>query len=395
MSETLDREIRSLVVELVESSPQPRPAATVLPGASRGRGAVTLRSGLGRMAVVAGLVLLAGVGGALIGRNLLPPPEVSAPPVVDGIPAPEPGFSTAGLGEEVRLLQGSGDVLPEIDPGTLDGDVVAVGRVEGTDIEVFTYLTTGPPAMSCVRVIGSQVGSSWCTFPVDEPAEPSIEAPLTVARTDATGEPLDVVAVWRVPEGTSIVTVEAGDRRLWQRPVAGLAAFSFHPDTLLVMLGALSSAGDPMGETGFSPHRLAHPDEEPPQPTLEGAEEDLAELTDTHPAVRLLAEGATTREAFAEAALAEDLRDFSCASGGGFAEFDLWELCLVLADGLLAVVPFDGEPGLVVRIVHPSLTRDVVVPLDGDRPVGVRYPGSGARAEIEYLGLTVGGMSVP
>ena len=97
-------------------------------------------------------------------------------------------------------------------------------------------------------------------------------------------------------------------------------------------------------------------------------------------------------DAFAAAAQAKDL-SFTCAAGGGLVE---WELCLVAADGVLAVVPFNSEPGLVARVSQPRLSRDVLVPLDTNQLVGIQYTGLQATLDIEYLGETiVGRMSAP
>lgn len=125
---------------------------------------------------------------------------------------------------------------------------------------------------------------------------------------------------------------------------------------------------------------------------LTGAPQDLTELDESHPVILLLAQGATDRESFAEAASEQQLQ-FVCAAGG---EDPLWELCLVAHDGVLAVVPFESSEGLVARVTDPDLTQDVLVPLDTDRPVGIRNTGPLASVAIEDLGGTVvGAMSAP
>lgn len=125
---------------------------------------------------------------------------------------------------------------------------------------------------------------------------------------------------------------------------------------------------------------------------LTGAPEDLIELDGSHPAVRLLAQGATDRKSFAEAA-SEQALQFVCASGG---KDPSWELCLVAHEDVLAVVPFDSAEGLVARVSDPDLIRDVLVPLVTAEPVGIRNTGPRASIDIEYSGETVvGSMSAP
>jgi hypothetical protein len=343
------------------------------------------------MALVAVLVLAVGVAGAFIGRDLLPPPDVMADlTVVEGTPSIEPDFSTVELGTEGRLLATGGELQPNVGSDNLDGDVISVGRIEGTDLAVFTWRMLNPPG-SCVGMVSSSVHESTCSSPND-PAGGTLQAPWTVTRMGSDGdEPIDVIAVWRVPEGTSIVTVEeAGGTRSWQRPVAGIAAFTLDADLPFVTMEALSGDGSSLGRTGISPEQVASVGP-PPEARVEGAQVDLVEITDSHPINQLLAEGLTSRNAFADAARADGL-DVNCAAGGGSAE---WELCLVAFDGALAVVPFNSEPGLVVRIGHPGLSGEVLVPLDTHLPVGIRYAGSQATVEIEYFGERIGAMSAP
>lgn len=116
------------------------------------------------------------------------------------------------------------------------------------------------------------------------------------------------------------------------------------------------------------------------------------ELDPTHPAMRLLAQGATDYETFSAAALEQGLK-FTCAAGGGPLA---WELCLVADNGVLAVVPFNGAEGLTATVSDAHLTGDVLVPMDTDRPVGVLDTGPQATVTIEYYGEEVAGdMSAP
>jgi len=118
-------------------------------------------------------------------------------------------------------------------------------------------------------------------------------------------------------------------------------------------------------------------------------------LDPTHPAMRLLAEGAADYETFSAAASEQGLK-FSCAAGGESPESPAWELCLVADNGVLAVVPFNAVEGLTAKVSDAHLTRDIVVPIDTNRPFGVLDTGPQATVTIEYFGKeVVGDMSAP
>jgi hypothetical protein len=388
MSDRLDQEIRSMVVELVESSPAPHPAHAALRAGSLPVRPVTMRSGLGRAFAAAVVVLLVGLAGAWIGRSVIPPDTASDVSIVEGTPAPEPGFEP--FGEQMRLLPSTGEVQPEIAPGTIAGEVTAVGRIQDTDLEVFIWQTTEPANGTCLQVIGFRAKHTTCEGALD--SEPDIRSPFAFARFDeTTSDPIDVIAVWRVPDNTSILQVGVSDMALWQRPNSGVVAFAFDPEAPRVILNAVDIDSEGVGTSFFSPVQVANP-EVVDDITLQGSPQDLVELDDNHPAVQLLAEGATDYETFAETASERDLQ-FTCAAGGGWPAY---QLCLVAHDGVLAVVPFDGLPGLTARISEPNLAQDVVVPLNRTEPVGVLNTRPNTGVDIEYFGEeTVGGMSAP
>lgn len=258
MSDRLDREIRSLVVELIEASPAPHPAHRALRSRSAQPARLSLRSGLARMFAWAMVVLVVGLAGVWIGRNLVPADMAAEMPILAGTPAPEPGFDPSPLGEQVRLLPSSGGVQPDIIPGTLDGDVVAVGRIEGTDLEVFIWNTTDPENGTCLQVVGFRARHATCAGRFGD--EPKSTSPVVFPRLDqGTGEAIDVVVVWEVPEGTSIVAATAGDTGLWQRPNAGVVAFILDPDTRSVILTALDTDRQTIQSTGISPRESVDP----------------------------------------------------------------------------------------------------------------------------------------
>lgn len=257
MSEATDREIRAMVVELIETSPSPHPFVGVL--ASDGRRPSGIGRGVATMAAVAVAVLVIATAGVLVSQlEFSGDGRSSEVFVVAGEPAPKPDAGVFFEGEELRLVSASGQVFPDVRAEDLDGDVVAVGQIEGTNLEVFTWRThTDPGGGSCLQVIGFRARHSVCSAPV--PPGKVIETPLTFPRLDEdTGDPIDVVVVWPVPERTSVVTLtvtsEDGDElRIWQQPVGGVAAFTVDPHTTLASFEAFTSKGESIGGRSVRP----------------------------------------------------------------------------------------------------------------------------------------------
>lgn len=386
MSDRLDERIRATVVELVETSPDPHPVWDVLAGRSRRPGPLSLPAGLVRMGLVAAAVLLVGLAGLWIGRAL-PPSGVADVPVKVGALGPEPEFPTDDLGTEVALTQISGENRPDVAPNVLDGPVVAAGRIEGTDVEVFTWVSTDPPGTRCLQVLGPALRESICSSQAGSDTEME---PRAFPRNDPeTGEPTQVIAVWKVPASTSVVAVAVGEEVWWQRPRGEVAAFTFQPDTPTVIFQAWDADRESLASAGLSPQRISAPDTDP-SVAIDGAPEDLAQIPESHPAVELVDQGLNDQASMAAAATDQEIPNFSCARGGGLPG---WELCLIYAEGILAVVPFDGEPGLAARVRDPNLRRDVLVPLHGTEPVGIANTGLHPTVIVEYLGEYVGSTS--
>lgn len=399
MSDHVDREIRSAVVELVESSPPPHPAHRVLSPA-RSRSPLTLRSGLVRMGVVAVAVLVVGLTGAWIGRNLVPDGAAESVPIVEAALGPEPRFDPAEVfgAEEVNLLPPGGHLQPVTsvhggmsDADTPVGNVIAVGQVPGTEREVFTWETTN--GGTCLQVVGEGFHSAMCS---GEPADRSRSDELsgepfwTTHQNPDTGKE-DLLAVWRVPDETAVVVFAVGEDLYWQRPKGEVAALAVDSETPRVILQAFDVDEMSLVSTSFSPRDTVDPAERG-DTAIEGAAEDLVHIEPSNPAVQILEEGATTAETFGEAARDRGLV-FSCA-GGGVAPSHA--VCLVGIGDVLVVVPLEGEPGVTARITDPGLAEDVVVPLDRTEPIGVRnLAGSSLEVIVEYYGEEIGGMSAP
>lgn len=393
MSEILDQKIRSTVVELMESSPPPHPAHQALKSPARGTTPLSLRSGLARMAAVAAVVLLVGLGAAWL-TGYLAAPDVVAVTAVDGVASPEPEFDPSQFGREVGLQPPTGRLQPEVPSGTLDGDAVAVGQIAGTDLEVFKWDTVD--GETCVQVVGPQFRDTQCSTELPQGPDPSdpLDGPEPFVTTrifgDDTGE---VISVWRVPDDTSIVLGRIGSADgVWQRPVSGVSAFAVAPDSSSVTLDAVDSEQRTLAVAFFSPIQTVDPVQRG-ETDLQGSPQDLVALEASNPVNQILFEGATDMDSFADAAEERGLQ-FVCGGGGGGTPSHM--LCLVGLDGTLIVVPFGDEPGLTVRISDPDLAEDVVVPLDRTEPVGVtNVTGGGVPVQVEYFGDEIGSLSRP
>ena len=116
---------------------------------------------------------------------------------------------------------------------------------------------------------------------------------------------------------------------------------------------------------------------------------DLVELSDDHPALAVLAAGPTFDE-FLEVAT-EQNKQFVCAAGG---QSDRWEVCLVLGNGVLAVVPFDVPSGLTGVVEGADLDGAVSFPLDGGA-IGVLGGNSGVTLTLTLNGEMVGSVDGP
>ena len=388
MSDRLDQEIRSTVVELVESSPQPHPARQALRPLSRTTPAGSLSSGLVRMAAVAAAVLVVGLGGAWIGRNLIPA-ETADIPIVEGALGPEPNFEP--FGREQALGSPSGELLPDVDVSTLAGEVFAVGRIPpDTNLEVFKWETTA--GETCLQVVGEDFRDTSCSSEPPEGVDPSdlTDGPgaFVTSRTNETGS-TEVIAVWHVPEGTSVVGIGVEGGAAWQRPRAAVAAMVFDSQTARVAFEAWGTEMNSLASTVFSPRQVLDPIEEG-ETELEGALEDLVAIEDSHPVAGLWAATGTIPE-FSDVLDAAGY-NFTC-SGGGIPPY---RLCLVAADDVLVVIPIEGAAGQTVRISDSGLVQDVVVPLDQDELIGIRnMHGGGVEGIIEYFGEETGSLTAP
>jgi hypothetical protein len=397
MSDLLDQKIRSTVVELMESSPPPHPAHKALKTSIPTTSPLPFRSGLARLVTAAVVVLLVGLGVVWLTSDLTSS-DVVAVPTVEGVPSPEPGFDV--FGREVRLLPSTGRYRPEVPRATLQSDAVAIGQIEGTDLEVFKWETVDGEI--CVQVVGPDFRDTQCSdAPAGgpDPTDPLDGAePFITAREDETGG-TEVISVWRVPEETSVVLgssavggVADSEDRFWQRPVSGVSAFVFASDTTRVTFDAEDTEQRTVAIAFFSPRQIVDP-VQPGETQLEGSPRDLVQLDASNPVNQILAEGVDDMESFVHAADERGLR-FNCGGGrGGGASHSL---CLVGLNGTLIVVPFGDAPGLSARIRDLGLVEDVVVPLDRTEPVGItNLAQAGRDVQVEYFGEEIGALSRP
>lgn len=120
---------------------------------------------------------------------------------------------------------------------------------------------------------------------------------------------------------------------------------------------------------------------------------EVVELADDHPAVAVLAAGPTFDE-FLEFAT-EQNRQFVCAASGAADGGPVkWEVCLVLGDGVLGVVPFDVPSGLTGVVEGADLDGAVSFPLDGGA-IGIPGVDSGVTLTLTLDGEIVGSVEGP
>lgn len=159
---------------------------------------------------------------------------------------PEPRFDTSDLGEEVRLLP----IDVRTPPINLraEGDITVIGRVDGTDVEV--YQDTGE--RQCVWFLGQRLAESRCSL-ATEPA-PGFSTPAyAVTRRGADGEPEQTILWWQAPVGTSVVALDLAGTGRWQRPFGGHVVFVLDPTTptTLANVTAYGPSGENLGGSGI------------------------------------------------------------------------------------------------------------------------------------------------
>ena len=149
------------------------------------------------------------------------PPIAEIRVVADPTAGPEPTFDTSGLGDRAELSNQVENQPPFV-AGQLVGPVLAVGRLENTDIDVFAWQRGDGRFRECVGVTGQGVEQVLCLTEDD-----AVNGPVRVGVA-----PIDVglfaggrVHVYRVPGRTAVVTAEIAGRNVQQRPLEGVAVF--------------------------------------------------------------------------------------------------------------------------------------------------------------------------
>lgn len=111
-----------------------------------------------------------------------------------------------------------------------------------------------------------------------------------------------------------------------------------------------------------------------------------ASVPDSHPAAQLFADGIPSYQSATDT-IAASGHPHLCSDN---RQSD-WSLCLVYADGVLAVITFDNPQETVARIAGDGLGGEVTLPIDGNRLIGFASSGGQIRLIVERDGEYAGG----
>jgi hypothetical protein len=149
------------------------------------------------------------------------PPTLDVIPTTDGRPGPSPAFDLAPLGARNALDVGAVENDPP-PPGQLVGPVRIVGRLEGSDIDLYHWDRGDGVYAECVGANGTGIEAVFCLS--DGTALNGAHELGAYAITDG---PLagSRLMVFRVASRVAVVSAAPGGVALWQQPVDGVAAF--------------------------------------------------------------------------------------------------------------------------------------------------------------------------
>lgn len=121
-----------------------------------------------------------------------------------------------------------------------------------------------------------------------------------------------------------------------------------------------------------------------PHQAVDTTTADVIALPNSHPAVLLLNDEPSYQQ-FVDGATERDL-EFLCAQSG-------WRLCLVQAEGVLAVIPFDNPASAAIRIESDGLaTGELTIPIGSNDSFGLRSSGGEVTVVLEINGREAGSM---
>ncbi len=150
------------------------------------------------------------------------PPVFDQVTVEPGTPGPEPVFDAPGLGVGLALdptaIEGE---APRSD-GQLAGPVRGVGRLQGTDIDLFRWDRGDGVYVECAGAVGTGMDVIFCLDEEDVVGGGRLLGIHAVTEGPAAGSRLHV---YRVPPEASVVSATVAGEVRWQRPVDGVAAF--------------------------------------------------------------------------------------------------------------------------------------------------------------------------
>lgn len=158
------------------------------------------------------------------------PPVIDLSDVSEPTPGPAPEFEASGLGQELSIDSPVGDSRPPVN-GQVAGAIVGVGRLDGTDLDIYWWRRRDGAYDECVGVVGTGVSGVLCALDEDIlGVTPLGSLPINVG-PGAGGR----MHLWKVPGETAVVSVTIGGTDFRQRPREGVAAFVSGTDEIVTL----------------------------------------------------------------------------------------------------------------------------------------------------------------
>lgn len=148
-------------------------------------------------------------------------PVVDIDETVIATPSPTPSFDDSGLGAIYGLEQPVGELRPPVN-GQLSGAIVALGRLEGSDIDAFYWRRSDSDIAYCVGIAGADAKAVFCVLDEDLSQPLARMGSFDVLEGAFAGQRIHV---WRVPVASAVVTFNIAGESRRQYPQEGIVAF--------------------------------------------------------------------------------------------------------------------------------------------------------------------------